>query len=268
MAQGIIDSNLNSVGIPNVTDLETLTYSLFAFYVLVPLFQLIKGKLTKDPVVETLHKLSVTLDNYSRCSEESNTSILTSLEGLHEHQLQMLQKVNDSTKFGLSDEHLSVKTFHTSIQYSMLCMLSLYHERVRKNNIKDRHLVLGRYHRGASSVSGALYVALNSHTCVVNGRKLSGFLENHGAELLFLRISEELFDNHVRKSNGGGTELTEEDIEGALDRFSSIAIGCVKRWINNDKLTLAKQWFDIEDKIRFILKSDEIEYLKDLEKRT
>ncbi len=267
MAQSSIDSTLGIVGLPKVTDLETLTYSLFAFYVLVPLFQLVKSRLTKDPVVEELRKLSVALTNYGKCSEEANASMLTSLEGIHEHQLQMIQKVHDSTKFGLSDEHLSVKTFHTSIQYSMLCMISLYHERVRKNNIKDRHLVLGRYHRGGSSVSGTLYVALNSHTCVINGRKLSGFLNNNGADLLFARISEELFDNHVRKANNGETELTEEDIEGALDRFSSIAIGCFKRWINNDKLTLTKQWDDIETKIRFILKSDEIEYLKDIPKR-
>jgi len=264
MAQSVIDSAMAVGGVPPVADLgslKTMVYSLFGFYVLVPLFQLVKAKLTKDPVVEELKKLGVAMVDYSKRTDETSTNIILSLEGIHEYQLQMIKKVNDSIKYGLSDETLTIKTFSTALQYSMLRMISMYHERIRKNNIKDRPLILGRYHRGGSRVSGELYVALNGHTCVVNGRKLSGFLNNNGADVLFGRIAEELFNNHVKRATDGHQELNEEDIESALERFSSIVLGGVKRWIHNDKLTLNKQWDKMDEKIKFILDSDEIEFL-------
>lgn len=264
MAQSVIDSAMVVGGVPPVSDLgtlKTMVYSLFAFYVLVPFFQLIKAKITKDPITEGLKTLNTTLVDYAKKSEEANTSTMLSLEGVHEYQLKMIEKVENSTQYGLSDETLTIKTFSTALQFSMLRMISMYHERIRKNNIKERSLILGRYHRGGARVSGELYVALNGHTCVVNGRKLSGFLNNNGADVLFIRISEELYNNHVKKATEGFQELNEEDIESALERFTSIVLGAVKRWIHNDKLTLNNQWDKIDNKIKFILDSDEIEFL-------
>jgi len=171
-------------------------------------------------------------------------------------------KLNDSVKPGMLDEALSIKKFHNAIKFSMLQCISLYHERLRKNHIlRDRHIVLGRYHRGGEEISGKLYVDLNGYTCMTNGRKLSGFLNTNGGDLLFHRITEELFENHLAQAKEQSSFLNEEDVESALDRFTSIIISEAKKWMQNDKKNLISAWDDIESKVKFILEADEIEYL-------
>ena len=182
------DSLHTQVILPNMQQLdlnELISYGYWAIliFVLIPMGGWIKRLLSEDPVHEDV-KILVS----------SVATLVDSMKVLN-------NKVAESIKPGLLDEHLAIKKFHSVIKYSMLQMISLYHERLRKNNIlKDRHLVHGRYLRGGDEVSGKLYVDLNGYTCLVNGRKMSGFLNNQGGDTLFHRITEELFENHLKKT--------------------------------------------------------------------
>jgi hypothetical protein len=225
---------------------------------------------TADSFKEGLAIIAQSINAQTRDNIELKVLITEHLTELRVSQIALLDLLKQNKKSGILDEEGTIKQFFSSIQHSMTRMLLLYFERTEENHIKtERHQVYGRYQREAKHIAGKLYDEVSPYTCMANTRKLSGFFNKQGADEVFMRIADELFNNQDAISEPDPVLrathyiLNKRDVKLALDRFTSEMIGRAKKWIEDDTKTMSKSWNKAEKKFRFEIEPDPISFLGD-----
>ena len=233
-----MSGNIKMDEISSAAELLSLIYTVIGTQILIPLGSFIKKKLTKDPIKDVIKKI-----------EKDISKIKNDLE------------LNSQS--GALDDVSVIKVYNSHLRLLMLRLLSLYHERTRLNHIRtERHRVLKRYELASQDISSKFFTELESFTCRSNKKKLSGFLNNSGGEIFVREISTELFLLQEAISLENQEKIVSiKDIEDSFERYVSIISSKVKKWIDNDTLTLDAVWDDIEDKISFYTIPADIEIL-------
>jgi len=216
--------------VTEAADMMPFIYTILATQVLLPLGVRVNKWITdkKDSVPDTLKDINASLT-------EIKTGIAL------------------NSKSGALDDDSVTHVYRTALKLLMLRLMSLYTERTRLNHIaSERHRVVRRYEIAAEVLSTKLYSELEIFTCNANGRKLSGFLNNSGGELLVKAICDELFQvQEAIHMKNDDMSVNVEDIEASLERYIDTILTRVKRWVADDTESLDKNWVKISEDITF-----------------